>query len=132
MSTPQNDGDPAPRPDAKENYDSKKNSDAEGGSDAEEGSDTKKNPKRKSPEEQLNDLKKKREKLNNRIDKLSSAKRTRDRKKDTRRKIIIGGIVQRVAEQSERTREWLRKLIEKYVTSDRDRELFTDILKNKG
>ena len=40
--------------------------------------------------------------------------------------------MQRLAEQSEKTREWLRKQIEKRVKSDRDRELFTDILKNKG
>ena len=61
----------------------------------------------------------------------NGAKRARDRKNDTRRKIIIGGIVQRVAEHSEKTREWLHKQIEKHVKSDRDRELFTDILKNK-
>ena len=149
MSTPQNDGDPVPRPDANENdtnegsdvkenseakedSDTKKGSDAEEASNAEEGSDTKEGPKRKSPEDQLNDLKKKREKLNDRIDRLSSAKRARDRKKDTRRKIIIGGIMQRVAEKNRKFREWLHKEIEKHVKTDRDRELFADILKNKG
>ena len=131
MSTPQNDGDPAPRPDANEN-DTKEGSDAKENSDTTENPDTTEGPKRKSPEEQLNDLKKKREKLNNRIDTLSSAKRARDRKKDTRRKIIIGGIVQRVAEKNGKFREWLHKEIEKHVKTDRDRELFADILKNKG
>ena len=56
-------------------------------------------------------------------------KRDRHRKQDTRRKIIIAGIVQRVAERSRKTREWLRKQIETHVTSDRDPELFNDILK---
>ena len=107
-------GDPAPRPDANENYDTKEGSKEVAGGASERSQEEEGEAER--PDRQTS----------------RSAKHARDRKKDTRRKIIIGGIVLRVAEKNGKFREWLHKEIEKHVKTDRDRELFADILKNKG
>ena len=145
MSTPQNDGDPTPRPDAKENSDSKESPDVKGsassnegsdaksananeGSDAKKSSDANEGSKRKTTDERLSDLQERREQLNNRISTLMVRKRSRERKQDTRRKIIIGGVMLLEAGKNDKTHAWLRAKIGKHVKKERDRELFADFL----
>ena len=121
MSTSQNDGETIPRPDAKKGPDVKETSDAK---------ETSKN-QRKSPEEQLKELKEKKTQLAHRIDRLLMAARARDRKRQTRRKIIIGGVMLLEADKNEKTHLWLRARIDEYVKKDSDRELFADLLTTK-
>ena len=114
MSTTQNDDDTTPRSDGKQTSngkgsDGKERSDKKEGSDGKQDSDKKKGSKRKSPEERMSDLKQKRDQLNNKIDRLTATVRTRDRKRDTRRKIIAGAAVLTLADRSEKFREFLTR-----------------------
>ena len=104
-------------------------SDGTKGAEAEKGSGAKNGSKRRSPEERLTALTEKRDQLTKRIDGLTTVARTMARKMDTRRKIIVGALVLNAAAHNEKTRASIRAQIDKNVKSDRDRELFADLLK---
>lgn len=114
MSKPQNDDEITPRADAKQ------------------GADTEKDYKRKSDNERLRDLKQKMEHLKNQHDGLLARQRTRERKRETRRKIIVGAIVLTLAGESEKFREFLRENLDHSIKSERDRELLADLLTKKS
>lgn len=70
--------------------------------------------------------KKKLDQVNAQLKDAKARERTKERKRDTRRKIIIGGLVQKhitANPQSEMARKVV-SLIEEYVTGDTERALF--------
>lgn len=71
----------------------------------------------------LNALKKKQEQLRAQIQKLESLEKSRARKRDTRRKILVGSYFIDKANQ-ERTLSSLYQQIDKYIKRNADRELF--------
>lgn len=76
------------------------------------------NPKR------LKALEAKRDQLNARIQALRAREQAQHRKNDTRRKILIGGMVLKMAKNGEMPETRLRQLLDKYLDADRDRALF--------
>ena len=47
-----------------------------------------------------------------------------DRKRRTRRLILIGSVVQRKAEINPKTEDWLKEVLKEYLDRPQDRELF--------
>jgi large subunit ribosomal protein L7/L12 len=72
---------------------------------------------------QLATLKKKKEQLNARIQKLESLEKSRERKRDTRRKILIGAYFMDKATE-EGFLDILFKQLDGYLKRNSDRELF--------
>jgi len=62
------------------------------------------------------------EKAKARLKKAQSKVAAQDRKKDTRRKIILGGLILAQAKQNEQTRNWITSKIA--TLSERDQKLF--------
>lgn len=58
------------------------------------------------------------------LKRLSAQERTKDRKRDTRRKILAGAIVLQHAQDDEQFKTAIDKLLNRYLTKDNDRELF--------
>ena len=71
----------------------------------------------------LDALKKKQEQLRSQIQKLESLEKSRERKRDTRRKILVGSYFIDKANQ-EGTLFDLYQQIDKYIKRNADRELF--------
>ena len=71
----------------------------------------------------LDALKKKKEQLNAQIQKLENLEKSRDRKRDTRRKILIGSYFIDKANQEGALFD-LYKQMDKYIKRNADRELF--------
>jgi hypothetical protein len=71
----------------------------------------------------LDVLKKKKEQLNARIQKLESLEKVRERKQDTRRKILIGSYFLDKAKQEGALFD-LYQQMDKYIKRNVDRELF--------
>ena len=71
----------------------------------------------------LERLKEKREKLSARIQSVEARVKTSERKKDTRRKILIGAYYLDQARKSNKMKE-LNKIMNTYLKRDYDRELF--------
>ncbi len=71
----------------------------------------------------LDVLKKKKEQLNARIQKLESLQKSRERKRDTRRKILIGAYFMDKA-TDEGSLDALFQKMDKYLKRKSDRELF--------
>ena len=81
---------------------------------------------RKTLEEQLEDLEKKKAQIKARLADKDARERAAERKRDTRRKIIIGGLA-RVHMQRNPNSAFARKiaaLIDEYVIGDTERALF--------
>lgn len=81
----------------------------------------------KSPDEKIEDLEKRRDQLNARIQKEKAKARTKARKEDTRRKIIAGAIALEHAEHDSTFRDTLKSLLQTHV-KDTDRKLFENEL----
>lgn len=80
--------------------------------------------RRKTAEEQLEELEKKKSQLDARIQKKRSAVRASQRKQDTRRKIIAGALaLEHSAIDAEFGRK-LNQLLQEHVTRPEDRKLF--------
>lgn len=80
--------------------------------------------KRKTPEEQLEELTKKESQLKARIQKKRAEVKSAERRKDTRRKIIAGALALEHAEQNQQFGEALKMLLREHVTRPEDRRLF--------
>lgn len=80
--------------------------------------------KRRTPEQQLDDLREQEKRLKARIQKKSAQVRSAERKKDTRRKIIAGALALEHAEQDPNFGIVLKQLLREYVTRPEDRALF--------
>lgn len=81
-------------------------------------------PKRKTDEELLAELEAKKSQLDARIQKKRAAVRTRQRKLDTRRKIIAGALALEHASIDKAFGATLHKLLDEQVTRTDDRKLF--------
>ena len=81
-------------------------------------------PKRKTDEELLAELEAKKSQLDARIQKKRAAVRTRQRKLDTRRKIIAGALALEHASIDKAFGAALSKLLNEHVTRPDDRKLF--------
>lgn len=71
----------------------------------------------------LDKLKQKKQALDARIQKIEASHKARERKNDTRRKILIGSYYLDKANK-ENTFSEIKKLMDKYLTRDSDRKLF--------
>ncbi len=81
---------------------------------------------RKTPEQQIEELERKRSQLNEQIKKKSAVVRKKKRKEDTRRKIIAGGIALKTCENDPKFKEYFDRLLQEHVTRPEDRKLFED------
>jgi large subunit ribosomal protein L7/L12 len=77
----------------------------------------------KVSKENLQKLKEQREKLNSRIQATEARLKTTDRKKDTRRKILLGSYYLDEA-QKENKMDDLKQIMDKYLKRNSDRLLF--------
>ena len=69
-------------------------------------------------------LTEKRNQLNAQIQALKAKGQAQERKNETRKKIIIGGMVMRMVKDGDMPQERMQTLLDKYVESAKDRELF--------
>jgi hypothetical protein len=74
--------------------------------------------------DRLEKLKKQQEQLKARIQSLEAGQKTRERKKDTRRKILFGSLVLERLRQGDSRAESLKAELNEYLTRDNDRALF--------
>jgi hypothetical protein len=72
----------------------------------------------------LDQLTKKREELNARIQVLKAKENQKKRKEDTKRKILIGGVIMKMLKTGEMPQERLNQLLDKHLERTMDRELF--------
>ncbi len=80
--------------------------------------------KRKTPEQQLEELTLKQDQLNARIQKKKAQVRGANRRKDTRRKIIAGALALEHAEKDKTFGTALKRLLNEHVKRPEDRKLF--------
>ena len=72
----------------------------------------------------LDQLTKKREELNAQIQALKAKENQKKRKEDTKRKILIGGVIMKMLKTGEMPQERLNQLLDKHLERTMDRELF--------
>lgn len=72
----------------------------------------------------ITDLKKRRDQLNERIKRMEAREREKQRKQDTRRKIIAGALALEHLEKDDHFRATMEMLLHEHVTRDPDRALF--------
>jgi hypothetical protein len=77
----------------------------------------------KPSKHRLDRLKEQREKLNARIQLTEARLKTSERKKDVRRKILVGAYYLNMAAKENKMDE-IKKLMDKFLTRDFDREIF--------
>ncbi len=80
--------------------------------------------KRKTPDQQLAELEKKQAQLNARIQKKKAQVRGKQRKIDTRRKIIAGALALEHMAHDKEFGGTMKRLLLEHVTRPQDRELF--------
>ena len=73
--------------------------------------------------ERLDKMKQKHKVLKARIERLEAAEKTREKKRDTRRKILLGAYVLEQAKRDGSVGEWYRKM-DGFLQRDSDRVLF--------
>lgn len=74
--------------------------------------------------DRLEKLKKQQEQLKARIQSLEAGQKTRERKKDTQRKILLGALVLEKLKRGDPVAESLRAELDGYLTRDHERALF--------
>ena len=72
----------------------------------------------------LDKLTLKREQLNAQIQAIKAKENQKKRKEDTKRKILIGGVVLKMLGTGEMPQDRLTKILDKHLTKDDDRALF--------
>jgi large subunit ribosomal protein L7/L12 len=72
----------------------------------------------------LEKLNLKREQLNAQIQAIKSKEASQKRKEDTRRKVLIGGVVMKMLKTGEMPQERLTQILDKHLSQDADRALF--------
>ena len=72
----------------------------------------------------LEKLNLKREQLNAQIQAIKSKEASQKRKDDTRRKVLIGGVVMKMLKTGEMPQERLTQILDKHLEKDADRALF--------
>ena len=66
----------------------------------------------------------KREQLNAQIQAIKSKEASQKRKEDTRRKVLIGGVVMKLLRTGEMPQDRITKMLDKHLEKDADRVLF--------
>lgn len=72
----------------------------------------------------LDALTEKRDQINAQIQALRSKEQAQKRKDDTRRKVLIGGVVLKMLKTGEMPKERLDQMLDNHLVSERDRALF--------
>lgn len=72
----------------------------------------------------LEQLTRKREQIDAKIQAIKARENQRKRKTDTRRKILIGGVVLKMIKTGEMPQERLNQLLDKHLERKTDREFF--------
>ena len=72
----------------------------------------------------LDQLTKRREELNAQIQILKAKENQKKRKEDTKRKILIGGVIMKMLKTGEMPQERLNQLLDKHLEKKADRKLF--------
>lgn len=75
-------------------------------------------------EKRLEALEAKRKQLDAQIQALKAKEQTQARKDDTRRKVLIGGVVLKMVKTGEMPEARLNQLLDKHLDAERDRKLF--------
>lgn len=78
----------------------------------------------KTKSERLEELQKKEAQIKAQIQAIKAQESSEERKKDTRRKILIGGVVLSKVKRGEWGNDRLHSLLNNELKADRDRELF--------
>lgn len=76
---------------------------------------------RKTPEEQIADLEKREAQIKARIQQVKAKERAEKRKRETRQKVIIGGMVKAHCERDPAFKAEIDRLLNEHVTRDYDR-----------
>ena len=77
-----------------------------------------------TPDERIAELEKRKEEIANRIERLRSVESTKERKRDTRRKILAGACVLDRAAKDQVLERHLKEILDAFLTKPKDRELF--------
>ena len=72
----------------------------------------------------LDALTKKRDEINAQIQAIKAREQAQHRKDDTRRKVLVGGVVLKMLKTGEMPQERLNQILDKYLEKDTDRALF--------
>ena len=72
----------------------------------------------------IDTLTQKRDELNEQIKKIKSRESIKRRKEDTKRKILIGGVVIKMMKEGEMPEDRLNQILDKHLEKDSDRALF--------
>jgi hypothetical protein len=80
--------------------------------------------KEQAAKDKIAELEKKREQLNARLNTERKKVQAAERKRSTRRKILVGAMFLDAAAKDNESREKLTRQLDRYLTADRDRELF--------
>jgi len=83
---------------------------------------------RRSLADRIADKKKREEQLRAEVAQLEARRKTEERKRDTRRKIVVGGAVLAHAEHDPAFRNHLQEALRKGVTRDIDKVVVADLL----
>ena len=78
----------------------------------------------KSAEERIAELEQQKQQIANRITRLRTVESTKERKRDTRRKILAGACVLDRADKDQASARHLREILDAFLTKPKDRELF--------
>lgn len=73
---------------------------------------------------QLKKLEEQRAKINAKIQRIKTKHAKEERKKETRRKIILGSLVMKMLKDGEFEEERLRRRLDRFLTREHDRVLF--------
>ena len=87
--------------------------------------------KHRDPLERIAALKQKSEQLATRLKALEIRHSASVKKSDTRRTFLLGACVISALETDTALKGYIQKKLDKFLTRDRDRELFTDLLNQK-
>jgi hypothetical protein len=77
-----------------------------------------------APNDKLAKLKQQRARYDEKIKRLEKAEREKERKRDTRRKILAGAVVLTAIENEPDKKAWFARLLDQELIRDDDRELF--------
>ena len=79
----------------------------------------------------IDTLTQKRDEINEQIKKLKARESLKRRKEDTKRKILIGGVVIKMLREGEMPEDRLNQILDKHLEKDADRALFELPVKKK-
>lgn len=80
----------------------------------------------------IDTLTQKRDEINEQIKKLKARESLKRRKEDTKRKILIGGVVIKMLKEGEMPEDRLNQILDKHLVKDADRALFKLPEKNQS